>query len=139
MPPRFRTACLIAGGLYVVIGAAILIRGAAASMADYGVPPETLASPHYVDSTTWVYVHTVVLGVLVALVGGLARSAALKLWFSRAMVAAHLVYGALDMAHSEPLGDGLYRGPASIAPAVIGLLALLLFVGPSVRREEPAE
>jgi hypothetical protein len=135
-PPRFKPACLIVGTLDVLVGAAILVRGVPTAMAEYGVPEQTLASPHYVDAINWVYVHTVVLGLLIALVGWRARDATLKLWFSRLMVAAYVVYGTLDFTHSDSaLGNGLYEGSASVVPAVMAVVMGLLFVGPSLRRE----
>lgn len=136
MVPRFRTACLIVAPLYTLVGASILVRGAAEAMAEYGVPAPTLASPHYVDAINWVYLHMLVLAVAIGVVGWFAREQALKLWFSRVMVAAHVVYAALDFGHSDsPLGNGLYQGDASIAPGIIVVVVLLLFVGPSIRRE----
>jgi len=104
-------------------------------MADYGVPEPTLGSPHYVDAINWVYLHTLVLGVVVGLVGWFAREPDLKLWFSRAILAAHVVYATLDFGHSS-LGNGLYEGAASIIPGIMALSFALLFVGPSIRREQ---
>ena len=105
-------------------------------MEEYGVPRDTLASPHYLDAINWVYLHTLVLAAVIGVVGWFAREPALKIWFSRLMVGAHLVYVALDFGHSDSaLGNGLYRGDASVVPGVVGLVVLLLFMGPSVRRE----
>jgi uncharacterized BrkB/YihY/UPF0761 family membrane protein len=105
-------------------------------MEEYGVPGETLTSPHYQDAINWVYLHTLVLAAVIGVVGWFAREPALKVWFSRLMVGAHLVYAALDFGHSDSaLGNGLYRGDASVVPGIVAVVVLLLFVGPSVRRE----
>lgn len=136
MIPRFRTACLIVAGLYGLVGAGILLQGAAAAMEPYGVPAETLASPHYVDAINWVYLHTLVLAVVTGVVGWLAREPALKLWFARVMLGANLVYGALDFGHSDsPLGNALYKGDGSVVPGLMVVVILLLFLGPAIRRE----
>lgn len=136
MIPRFRTTCLLVAPLYAMVGAGILIRGAAETMADYGVPGPTLASPHYADAINWVYLHTLVLAMVIGVVGWFAREPALKLWFSRVMVAANVVYAALDFGHSDSsVGNGLYEGDASLAPGFMALATLLLFLGPSIRRE----
>ena len=82
------------------------------------------------------YLHTLVLAAVIGVVGWFAREPALKLWFSRLLVGAHVVYVALDFAHSDSvLGNGLYEGDASVVPGFMGLVVLLLFLGPSVRRE----
>ncbi len=104
------------------------------AMAEYGVPEATLSSPHYVDAINWVYIHALVLGVLVGVVGWFAREPALKLWFARCAAVANGVFAALDFGHSS-LGSGLYQGDASIIPGVMALTFMLLFVGPSLRRE----
>ncbi len=127
--PGFRGTCFIVGGLYVVLGAAIVAQGAAVAMAPYGVPAETLASPHYADAIHWVYSHTVVLGLIIALVGALAESERLKLWFSRLILGMQLYYLYLDTVHSDTaLGNGLYEGPQSIGPSIIGFFVTLLFL-----------
>jgi hypothetical protein len=130
--PGFRPTCLITAVLYVLLGGSVLVRGAA-SMAEFEVPETTLASPHYADAITWVYVHMVVIGLMIGAVGLFARETELRKWFARLMVAAHAVYLFLDVRTSDTvLGNGLYQGPGSIAPAVIGLCVLVLFVHPSV-------
>ena len=125
--PGFRGTCFIVAGLYVVLGAAIVAQGAALAMAPYGVPAQTLAS--YADAIHWLYSHTIVLGLIIGLVGALAESERLKLWFSRLILAAQLYFLYLDVRHSDTaLGNGLYEGPQSIVPAIIGLFVTLLFL-----------
>ena len=112
-----------------MIGAAILVQGVATSMAAYAVPEPTLASPHYRDAIFWVYSHTIVLGLVFVVVGLHAESDRLKLWFCRVMAGAQLYYLVLDTRSSDtPLGDGLYKGPGSIMPSIIGLILLLLLL-----------
>ena len=131
--PGFRTACVVTGVLDVLLGGSVLARGGAASLAEFEVPPATIASPHYADAISWVYVHMIVLGCVLALVGVLGQGARLQRWFSRLMLGAHACYLYLDVRTSDSaLGNGLYQGPASIVPAVIVLGMLLLFVHPSV-------
>jgi hypothetical protein len=133
--PGFRTSCLVAGALYVVIGGAVLARGTAASMGEFGVPADTLASPHYDDAIRWVYLHMVVLGLVLGVVGHFGQGVALQRWFARLMLAAHVAYVFLDVRGSDTaLGTGLYQGPASIIPAVCGGFVLLLFAHLSICR-----
>jgi hypothetical protein len=125
--PGFEASFLTTGVLYVLMGGSILVRGTRASMAPFGVPEATLASPHYDDAIFWVYSHMVVLGVLMAVVGLTAEGDRLKLWFSRALFAAHVYYTVLDVRASDSvLGTALYQGPASIFPAVVGFVVTVL-------------
>lgn len=131
--PGFRTSCLGVCVLYVLLGGSVLARGGAASMAEFGVPATTLASPHYGDAIAWVYLHMMVLGLVIGVVGWFGQGVALQRWFSRLMLAAHVVYVFLDVRGSDTaLGTGLYQGPTSIVPAVIGGCVLLLFAHLSV-------
>jgi len=126
--PGFRATCLGVCGLYVLIGGSILARGARASMEPFGVPESTLASPHYGDAIFWVYLHMVVIGLVVGVVGLTAEGDRLKRWFSRLLFSAHVIYTALDVRSSDSvLGNGLYRGPGSIFPAIICLVVTISF------------
>ncbi len=51
--PGFRASCLTVAVLFVLLAGSILARGAAASMAPFGVPEATLVSPHYRDAIQW--------------------------------------------------------------------------------------
>lgn len=136
--PGFRSVCLASGALYVLLGASILARGGAASLASFGLPEATLASPHFADAIWWVYVHMIVIGLVMITVGRHGQGAPLQRGFSRLMVAAHAYYLFLDVRTSDTaLGNGLYQGPASIVPAIIGLGVLLAFVHPSLCRHAP--
>jgi len=134
--PDLRLTCLLVGAVYVLIAGAILVRGADA-MGDYAVPAEVIASAHYADAITWVYVHMLVLGLLIATLGTLAVTPTAKRWVPRGLLAVHLVYLLLDVRTSDSaLGNALYRGPASLAPAIVGGVVALLFVHLSVCRGE---
>ena len=131
--PGFRRVCLVISVAYVLLGASVLVRGGAASMAEFGVPAATIASPHYADAIWWVYVHMIILGLVIGVVGRFAESPRLRLWFARVLLAAHAYYLYLDTRTSDSaLGNGLYQGPASVVPAVIVLGMLLLLVHPSL-------
>jgi hypothetical protein len=137
--PGFRASCVLVCVLYVLLGGSILVRGGAASLAEFGVPAATLASPHYADAIWWVYTHMIVLGLLTGVVGLWGQGVRLQRWFARAMLVAHVYYVLLDVRASDsPLGTGLYQGPASMAPAVIGSVVLLVFAYLSVCRPTTA-
>jgi hypothetical protein len=133
--PRFRVSCVVVGVLYVLLGASVLVRGGAASLAEFGVPADTLASPHYADAIWWVYTHMIVIGLMIVVVGWFAQGVKLKRSFARLMFTAQVYYLILDVRASDsPLGSGLYEGPASLVPAVIGALVMLVFAHLSVCR-----
>jgi hypothetical protein len=133
--PRFRVSCVVIGVLYVLLGASVLVRGGASSLAEFGVPAATLASPHYGDAIWWVYSHMIVIGLMTGVVGWFARGVELKRWFVRLMFLTQVYYVVLDVRASDsPLGSGLYEGPASIVPAVIGAFVMLVFAHLSICR-----
>lgn len=126
--PGFKASCLAFGALYVLLGARILLRGIPTSMAEYAVPEVTLQSPHYQDAILWVYLHTIVLGMITVVVGLVAVEDRVKRWFARAFLAAHICYTYLDARSSESFfGNGLYRGPGSVVPAIFCVVATIFF------------
>ncbi len=136
--PRFRTTYLLIGGLYVLLSANILLQGVSASMEPFGVPTDVLDSPYYENAIWWVYTHMLVLGMVMCVIGQFAKEKALKLWISRALLVAHLYYTYLDFQASDSVvGTALYKGPASVAPAVIALLATMLLARFAFSHKEP--
>lgn len=126
--PGFRTTCLIVGAVEVALAAMILIRGVRESMAPFGVPEALLTAPHYQDAIVWVYTHMLVLGLVIGVVGAYAEGERLKRAFSRLIFAAHALYLYFDVRASDSaLGDGLYQGPGSLGPVVVGVVVAALF------------
>jgi hypothetical protein len=126
--PGFKASCVTIAVLYVLLGGSIVLRGTRASMAAYGVPEATLASPHYDDAIFWVYTHMIVIGLLTGVVGVFGEGERLKKWAARLLFAAHVFYTYLDFRSSDSiLGNGLYRGPASLVPPIICLVVTLVF------------
>ena len=126
--PGFRATCLTVGGLHVALAGMLLLRGVRPSMAQFAVPDAILDSPHYNDAIFWVYSHQIVIGLILGVLGLRAEDGRLKLWMARLLFAAHAYYAYLDLRASDsPLGTGLYQGPASLIPAAVGLVMMLLF------------
>ncbi|MFN8344217.1 MAG: hypothetical protein U0X91_04400 [Spirosomataceae bacterium] len=124
----FKTICLTVCGLYVFLAGSLFLQGLIKSMSLYNVPPEILASPHYYDAIFWVYTHMIVIGLLIGCVGLYAENFQLKKKWSVLLFVAHLFYTYLDFRSSDSfLGNGLYQGPASVFPAIIGSVITLLF------------
>lgn len=126
--PGFRKTCLGVCGLYVVLAGGVLLRGAEASMQEFAVPAEVLTAPHYQDAIFWVYLHMLVIGAIVGLIGLRAEEPRLQRDFSRLMFGAAAVYTWLDLRASDsPLGEALYRGPGTLVPVLVCLLTTALF------------
>ena len=107
------------------------MRGLMTSMAEFKVPAEILASPHYFDAMLWVYVHMIVIGLIIGCVGYYADATNLLLQkrLSVLLFVVHLFYTYLDFRSSDSaLGNGLYQGTASVFPAIMGLVMTLLFL-----------
>jgi hypothetical protein len=121
--PGFRASCLTLAGLYVVLAGNILVRGSVLVMADYAVPPGTLASPHYADAMLWVFLHMTVIGLMIGVVGWFAEGVRMQRAFARLMLGALLVYTFLDVRSADWSLDAgrsarfrLWRSPRPLAP-----------------------
>jgi hypothetical protein len=126
--PGFRASCLTLSGIFVLLAGSILLRGPMVAMADYQVPAATLASPHYADAMFWVFLHMAVIGCIIGVVGWFAEGARMQRAFAVMMLLAQLVYTTLDVRAADwPLGTGLYKGPGSLGPVVVGAIAIVLW------------
>lgn len=124
----FRYGCLFVAVVYVFLAGSILSRGVEASIAPFGVPESIVASPFYVDAITWVYVHMMVLGILIGVVGWFAESIRFQKVFCLVLFGVHLAYLYLDLRTSDTaFGNGLYVGPESAFPAAIVFVFLIVF------------
>jgi hypothetical protein len=127
--PGFRASCLTISAMFVLLAVSFLLGGVAEGMARYHVPQETLASPHYLDAMTWVFLHMTTIGLLVGFVGVFADTARMQRAFARFMLAAQLVYGFLDVRAADwALGTALYKGPGSLGPVVVGAICVVLWL-----------
>jgi len=136
--PGFRRACTIVGVLYLALGGSMLIRGPRQVMHPFGVPELVLSSPHFMDFFHWVFVHAIVLGVLIGLIGRFVVDGASQRFVSRVLCVVELHYLYLDLRTSDsPLGNGLYRGSASLIPPMIDLAVVLVFAFLGLRRLRP--
>ena len=127
--PGFKASCLTIGGLNLFLAGGLLARGIPAAMAPFGVPPQILASPHYLDAMHWTYAHMCVLALIIGALGLWAQEARLRRNMARLLFCAHLYYTWLDFRSSDSfVGTGLYQGSASLIPAFISLFVTLVFL-----------
>ncbi len=126
--PGFRPTCLGIGAIFVLLAAGELVRGVPDSMAGFGVPDAVLTAPHYQDAMVWVFVHMLVLGLIIGVVGHVAEGTRTRMAFARLMLGCIGIFTVLDVRSSDSfLGNGLYAGARSLVPPVIDLVVLLLF------------
>lgn len=134
--PNFKLTYLIVGCSDMLLSGSLFMRGLMPSLAEFHVPPNLLASPHYYDAMLWVYVHLFVLGSVIACVG-LSADSVLPLLRKRLTVvltAAHVYYTYLDFRSSDSaFGNGLYQGTASVVPGIITMVITLLFLQLAIR------
>lgn len=127
--PGFKASCLTVCILYIFLAGGLFARGLMVAMAEYQVPQAQLDSPHYYDAIFWVYSHMLILGLLIGAIGWLVKEAKTQIWLSRLIFIVHVYYTILDFKSSDSaVGNALYKGPASIFPAIIALLVTLLFL-----------
>jgi hypothetical protein len=126
--PGFKATCLGVGAVFALLATSELARGVAASMDGFGLPAATLASPHYLDAMTWVFVHMLVLGVVIGAIGYFVEEARARVALARVMTLSMLVFTALDLRTSDSaLGNHLYAGARTLVPPIIDVVVLLLF------------
>lgn len=112
----------------------MVVRGPRAAMQPFGVPEAVLSSAHFADFFHWVFVHMMVLGVLIGLLGRYVRDGKPQVIVARVLLLLELHYTYLDIRTSDSaLGSGLYRGGASLVPAFVGVLVTLSFLYLSIR------
>lgn len=132
--PNFKATFLIIGFTYILLAVGLISKGLIPSMADFKVPQLPLDSPHYYDAILWVYVHMIVIGLLLLVIGYSVNDTTKQKWISILLFLITAFYMYLDFRSADwVLGNGLYKGEASLAPAIIGLLTNLLFLQLSIR------
>lgn len=112
----------------------LFAKGLITSMAEFKVPTEILNSPHYFDAIMWVYIHMIVIGVMIALIGFSVDDKKKQKWINLLLFIITAMYVYLDFRTSDSaLGNALYKGESSVAPAIIGTIVNLLFLQLLVR------
>ena len=127
--PGFKASCLIVCGLYIFLTGGLFAQGLMTAMGKYEVPQAQLDSPHYFDAILFVYVEMLILGLLIGGMGLWVTEGRAQVWLARLICGAHVVFTFMDFRSSDsPLGNALYKTPASIIPALICLVVTLLFL-----------
>lgn len=132
--PGFKPVFTGVALMYIVLGGSMVVRGAHASMAQFGVPEAVLSSPHFRDFFQFLFVHMMVLGLTVGMLGRFVDDGPKQRLTARIMCSIQALYTYLDVRTSDSfLGNGLYQGPGSLVPVMIDVTVMLCFAYLSVR------
>lgn len=127
--PNFRKTFLITGYSYLILALGLFNKGLLRSMAEFQVPQQVINSAHYYDALIWIYVHMAVIGILILLIGYSVTDIKQQKIISLSTLFITLFYTYLDTRTADwAFGNSLYKGSASIIPAIIGLLVNILML-----------
>ncbi len=132
--PNFKSTFLIVGFTFIFLALGLFSKGLMLSMAQFKVPEEILNSAHYADALQWVYIHMITLGILIVCLGFSVGESSKQKWIALILFLISSLYTYLDFRTSDSvLGNALYKGESSVAPAFISLLVSILFLQLSIR------
>ncbi len=129
MKGAFKTTTIVVGLVMSLLALSLFAKGLLPAMAEYGVPPELINSPHYIDAITWVYIHMVTIGLLLITFGYAVTEPQKQKLVSILVSIVLAFYTYLDFIHSDSaVGNALYKGNQSVIPAIISLVMTLAFI-----------
>ena len=132
--PNFKRTCLIVGYTFMILPLSLFAKGLMVSMAEFKVPEIILESAHYYDAILWVYVHMMVIGLLILIIGYSVNDLNKQKWIAALLFMVTAFYVYLDFRSADwAYGNALYKGESSIIPAIIGLLVNVLFFQLAIR------
>lgn len=122
------------GYTFMLLPMSLFAKGLMVSMAEFKVPKIILDSAHYYDAILWVYVHMMVIGLLIVIIGYSVNDLNKQKWIAALLFMVTAFYVYLDFRSADwAYGNALYQGESSIIPAIIGLLVNLLFFQLAIR------
>ena len=130
---NYKSTLISTGILFILLSLSLFTKGLMKSMKQFQVPENLLNSPHYYDSILWVYIHMIVIGILIILLGILVSLKSQQKWVSLLLLILTSIYTFLDFRTSDSfIGNSLYKGAESTIPGFISLTInfafLLLFI-----------
>jgi hypothetical protein len=133
--PGYRLLCTVVAMLYVLLGASMKLRGPHEAMGPFGVPKAVLDAPHFVDFFQFLFLHMMVIGLLIGLLGWTVQGARRQRTVARVLCGLEVLYAYMDFRTSDsPLGNGLYQGRGSLVPPLMDVALALLFAWLGTRR-----
>ncbi len=130
----FKSTLIMIGSLLIFLSLSLFFKGMVIAMSEFKVPTEVLSSLHYIDAISWVYIHQLVIGLLIILLGISIKEISMQRWVSIILLLIMSFYAYIDFKNSDSkFGNGLYQGEASLIPAIMCLLFALLFLQLTIR------
>lgn len=133
--PGFKTTFVTIGILQTLLACVFFIQGAVETMAQFQIPAEVLNSPQYIDAISYVFIHQFVLGCILTFIGFMATDPKFKTWLPRLLVPLYGIYTYFDFRATDTVfGNALYKGDASVIPALFSLVFMLFFLQLAVKK-----
>ncbi len=130
---HFKSTLVLIGSLFVFLAVGLFAKGLMRSMSEFDVPEIILNSEHYYDAILWVYVHMIVIGILIILLGISVVDPEKQKWISVFLLLITIFYTYLDFRSADWMyGNSLYKGESSLVPAFISLIVNMLFLNLAV-------
>jgi hypothetical protein len=125
--PGFKATLIIVGAVYASMACSMVLRGPAA-LAEFGVPERVYGEAVLGDFFMFFYQLMAGVGVLIALLGYVARERRHQLLVSSVLCVANILVAFRDLATSDSaLGSRLYGGPKTLVFVAISLALALVF------------
>lgn len=125
----YKSTLISIGSLFILLSLSLFTKGLMKSMKQFQVPENIINSPHYYDAILWVYIHMMVIGVLIILLGFSVSLKSHQKWISFLLLILTSIYTYLDFRTSDSfLGNSLYKGDESTIPGFISLTTNLAFL-----------
>lgn len=125
----YKSTLISIGSLFILLSLSLFTKGLMKSMKQFQVPENIINSPHYYDAILWVYIHMMVIGVLIILLGFSVSLKSHQKWISFLLLILTSIYTYLDFRTSDSfLGNSLYKGDESSIPGFISLTTNLAFL-----------
>ena len=123
----FRTTFVVIGVIYVMMASSALVQGVE-FLREFGVSPELMAQPVLQDFFSFFYELMAVIGVLIVVLGLVAKERRTQGIAALALCLANVWFGIRDLSTSDSQwGNQLYQGDKTLVFVVIDAVLVLIF------------
>jgi len=123
----FRTTFVVIGVLYGMAAGSWLVRGPVV-LRDFGVPPELIAAPVFVDFFGFMYEMMAFVGVLIVVFGFVAKDRRTQGVVAVVLCLGNVWFGIHDLSTSDSQwGNQLYEGEATMVFVIVDAVLAGIF------------
>jgi hypothetical protein len=106
---------LIVGFTFILLPLGLFTKGLMHSMAEFKVPEPILNSSHYFDAILWVYLHMIVIGILILIIGYSVNDFNKQKWIAILLLLVTAFYTYLDFRSADWIFENaLYKGEVKV-------------------------